>query len=521
MRIDIPCLCGRILNVGAEDGDQQVLCPSCGRPHAVPALFDRNTKEKTCRSWIPIVGSAAGEILIFATLVWALMAGGGLDGQGDSTGDSGTDPHANKLERGVETGDENGLGDGTGGEGLGKKNEGDGGGAGNSEPSPDVVAKSPTSQPVAKPISVVDVPDPRVIANLDKDPVVTPQPVDKPDDAPVVSGKKKGSGGPYGQRGSQSVARKMGASAESESAVVAGLAWLAKVQCKDGHWTVNGREGGGESYNVGHTGLATLAFLGAGHTHKGKTRYRDNVRRALEWLIRKQAEDPLGSACSRNFYEQGIAATALCEAYGMTKDHKLKRPCIKAIDFIVNHMGGNGGFGYDGAGDDAHVTSFQVMAVKSSGLAGLEIQKDVFSKLKGYYDAALDKDFTTGYGIKGRRGDPRSVRTALGLFCRIFLGVAKKDPKVQGIAALVDRTGPQIRSPLQTYYGTYGMFQMGGERWKKWNKVFRDTVVALQTKEGRDKGSWPKAGHMPGLVCSTAIRIMSLEVYYRYLPVNK
>ncbi|MBT3201681.1 MAG: terpene cyclase/mutase family protein [Phycisphaerales bacterium] len=431
------------------------------------------------------------------------------------------DPRASKLERGVGKDDEGGPGGGIGGENIGKSEEGDGDGAGDGGPGPGAAVRPQTSQPAAKPDSGADVPDPTVIASHDKDPVIPPEPTGVDDAPPVVPGNKQGSGGPYGQRGSQSVARKMGASAESESAVAAGLAWLAKVQCKDGHWTVNGREDGGERAGVGHTGLATLAFLGAGHTHKGKGKYRDNVKRALEWLIRKQGENPLGGACSRNFYEHGIAATALCEAYGMTKDRALKRPCIKAIDFIVNNMGANGGFGYSGAGDDSHVTSFQVMAIKSAKLAGLDMRKGVFSKLKRYYDAALDKDFTTGYGIRGVRGNPRSVRTTLGLFCRIFLGVAKKDPKVQGIATLIDKTGPQIRSPLKTYYGTYGMFQMGGERWKKWNKAFRDAVVAIQTKQGRDKGSWPRAGHLPGLVCSTAIRIMSLEVYYRYLPVNK
>ena len=568
MKINIPCLCGQVLNVDSVDGGQQIPCPSCGRPHTVPALFDLDTPTKANRSWIPIVGSTVGMLLLFATLAWALMAGSGLGGggsgsgiglHGDGSGDSGTDPYANRLKGGVGTGDEGGPGGGTGGEGLGKSNEGDGEGAGDGEgdgdgdgagdgtgdgdgdgkgdgePGPDVAPKSPTSQPVTDPGPVAPVPDPTALANLDDVVVEPPKPAPrlapklvpkrspKPGSTPAA-GTKRGTGGPYGQRGNPSLAKKMGASAESEKAVEDGLMWLARVQCKDGHWTAQGREGGRGGHTVGYTGLATLAFLGAGHTHKNKSKYSDNVRRALSWLVltqRANTKAGLGGACSTNFYEQGIAATALCEAYGMTRDSQLRTPCVNAIMFIVSKMGANGGFGYSGAGNDAHVTSFQVMALKSAKLAKLGVKQAAFVRLKGYYDAALNKDYTTGYGIGGGRASPTGARTALGLFCRLFLGVSRKSARVQGVAKLLDKTGPQIGNIFQTYYGTYGMFQMGGRAWKKWNEAFRNPVIALQTKDGEDKGCWPNAGHAGGRVPGTAIRIMSLEVYYRYLPVNK
>ena len=59
------------------------------------------------------------------------------------------------------------------------------------------------------------------------------------------------------------------------------------------------------------------------------------------------------------------------------------------------------------------------------------------------------------------------------------------------------------------------MFQMQGGYWERWNKRFRDAVVAMQIKDGNDAGSWNHS------VLQTSMYLMSLEVYYRFLPVNK
>ena len=83
-----------------------------------------------------------------------------------------------------------------------------------------------------------------------------------------------------------------GGSAETEAAVQAALGWLAANQLNDGRWDASQFGGGQSSAGNGHdrqraglhadtgvTGLAVLAFLGAGHTHLHGT-YQDTVRRA-------------------------------------------------------------------------------------------------------------------------------------------------------------------------------------------------------------------------------------------------
>ena len=108
--------------------------------------------------------------------------------------------------------------------------------------------------------------------------------------------------------------------------------------------------------------------------------------------------------------------------------------------------------------------------------------------------------------------------TAIGMFCRIFVGYPKNHPEVFKAAKLIYKAGPKVTNQYYTYYTTYCMFQMGGIEWKNWNNKFRDPLIALQEKSGRNRGSWAGWDHSAGRVYSTALNIMSLEVYQRYLP---
>jgi hypothetical protein len=81
------------------------------------------------------------------------------------------------------------------------------------------------------------------------------------------------------------------------------------------------------------------------------------------------------------------------------------------------------------------------------------------------------------------------------------------------------------------YYGTLGMFQTGGDQWKKWNEDLKKALLPNQRKGGpMDKsvqdvdGSWDPVTAFDcsgGRVYSTAMATLSLEVYYRYLPLNR
>ncbi|MBL9122831.1 MAG: hypothetical protein JNG90_04310, partial [Planctomycetaceae bacterium] len=93
-----------------------------------------------------------------------------------------------------------------------------------------------------------------------------------------------------------------GATGETEEAVKSALAWLAANQSRDGRWDAERFGAGTERREIGPkgmpqdrgragvkadtgvTGLALLAFLGAGHTHLSGE-HRETVRRGLDFLL--------------------------------------------------------------------------------------------------------------------------------------------------------------------------------------------------------------------------------------------
>ena len=119
--------------------------------------------------------------------------------------------------------------------------------------------------------------------------------------------------------------------------------------------------------------------------------------------------------------------------------------------------------------------------------------------------------------------------TAVGLFCRFFLGQDPRDKPVMMAAADLIRAKPPAwrwkRGSIDHYYwywASHAMFQMGGEYWAEWERhlaaaVLRNQNDALQSKSLA--GSWDPVGVWGvdgGRVYSTAMLTLALESGYRY-----
>ena len=165
---------------------------------------------------------------------------------------------------------------------------------------------------------------------------------------------------------------------ETEVHVSAALHWLAHHQMNDGSWSLEHYDGrcadktctgaGRVHADEGATALGLLPFLAAGHTHRTKGPYQTHVNAGLNWLIRQQQPDGnLAKGAEQMMYSHGLATIALCNAYGLSNDRKLKAAAQAAINFIVNAQNKNdGGWRYNpGDPGDTCVTIWQVMALKS------------------------------------------------------------------------------------------------------------------------------------------------------------
>jgi hypothetical protein len=69
------------------------------------------------------------------------------------------------------------------------------------------------------------------------------------------------------------------------------------------------------------------------------------------------------------------------------------------------------------------------------------------------------------------------------------------------------------------------MFHMGGDYWRQWNGRLHPLLLETQETEGRLAGSWDPLRPLPdrwgaqaGRLYVTTMNLLSLEVYYRHLP---
>jgi hypothetical protein len=83
----------------------------------------------------------------------------------------------------------------------------------------------------------------------------------------------------------------------------------------------------------------------------------------------------------------------------------------------------------------------------------------------------------------------------------------------------------QERDTYYWYYGTQVMYHMGGKYWEDWNARLHPMLVATQEKNGPSAGSWNPEKPVPdrwgphgGRLYVTTLNLLSLEVYYRLLP---
>jgi Prenyltransferase and squalene oxidase repeat len=337
------------------------------------------------------------------------------------------------------------------------------------------------------------------------------------------------------QEREKSVSRYGGTDA-TEEAVERGLDWLAAHQNPDGSWSLNNfparcrkpacTGAAGIRADTGATGLAVLPFLGAGYTHQvGK--HRQTVERALTWLIEHQGADGalVHAGEHRPLYGHGIAAIVLCEAYGMTRDPRLREPAQRALDYTVRvQHGATGGWRYTpGQPADTSVTGWHVMALRSGEMAGLTVPRKVFDGVRKWLATVDGKGPRTGQFGYQTRGDLRPGMTAQGLLCLQLLGTRRDDPRMKAGADFLLKNLPQKgrETSYYWYHATQVLFHMQGNYWKPWNDRLRDLLVSGQATKGCASGSWAPDDareRTGGRLYATSLRLLMLEVYYRHLP---
>jgi hypothetical protein len=358
---------------------------------------------------------------------------------------------------------------------------------------------------------------------------------------------------------------------ECGAAIESGLAFLALVQQDDGRWRFDDLRGtvdvDAELVSIrgdtAATGLALLAFLGAGYDHFDG-RYRWVVQDALDYLTIVQRpsgelflEDRTPTGQVIRFYSHGIATLALCEAFGMTGDAKLSAPTQRAIDHLAATQNRDmGGWRYlPGVNTDLSVTGWQLVALRSGQRAGLDVPSDTFARIGECLEMCRDDENRPGlyrYNPWASPNDPltrhgrqpSTVMTAVGLTMELYQS-SQRDDQLQKLGAEhlmanlptlgdassvapIGTLGNPERDTYYWYYGTQAMYHIGGDYWQAWSRRLEPLLVESQTRRGRLAGSWDP--HQPisdkwadygGRLYVTAMNLLSLEIHQRHLPLEQ
>ncbi len=313
---------------------------------------------------------------------------------------------------------------------------------------------------------------------------------------------------------------------KDKSAVERALQWLAAHQDADaGSWDADGfmkhdpKEDrcdgkGAADKDVAVTGLATIAFLGAGYLDRGAADvnpYAATVRAGLAFLTGSQKDD--GTFGTGSLRDDAIATVAISEGYALTKNPRYRLPAERAVAALVRQQAAGAGWK-----DDAVLTAWCVSAVASARGAGLDVPEASLRDALTWVGTATD-------GATGRVGQEQQTEraTAAALLARMLCGQGPRaaDAIPKGIALCVAK--PPVwnveEGAIDMEYwrfGTLALYLAGGNDWRAWSGAMKAAIVDRQQAAGSRAGSWDPVGVEGGRVEATALMTMSLEVYYRH-----
>jgi hypothetical protein len=284
-----------------------------------------------------------------------------------------------------------------------------------------------------------------------------------------------------------------GGNAASDAAVASGLDWIQSVQRRDGSWNFadigkSSQPGSLKNSPNGATAMALMALLGAGHTHQSESKYKQTVDRGLDFLLRSYRPTPDGFdfrgqvESNEGMYVQGLVGIALSEAYGMTKDRRLRQAAEGCLLFIMRAQDPKGGgWRYNPRQPgDTSVVGWELMALKSGYYADIPIPRNVVAGCSHFLDTVA-ADRGSKYGYTGPQ--PKASTTAIGLLCRMYLGWQNDHPAlVEGVKYL-SSVGPAKNDMYYNYYATQTLIQFTnarGDMWQKWISVMRNRLVSTQ-----------------------------------------
>ena len=205
----------------------------------------------------------------------------------------------------------------------------------------------------------------------------------------------------------------------------------------------------------------------------------------------------------------------------MTRDEFLVPYVHDAVRFIETSqdMHGGGWRYLPGQSGDITVTAWQLAALKSASLAGVGAPSPTIDGVSRFLDRVQTQK-GAAYGYRSPAAKP--CTSAIGLLCRMYTGWDERQEQlVRGVTNLA-KPGPSPTAIYQNFYLSQSLLQLDHPVWPRWNAKNRDQIVQQQARFGHETGSWFFADPDTapgGRLAHTALAVLTLEVYYRLLPI--
>ncbi len=324
--------------------------------------------------------------------------------------------------------------------------------------------------------------------------------------------------------------------------------WLIQQQKPDGYINddktpASIKQGSLPAHSAAMTSLALMGLASVGHLPNDPTPEGQAAARALRCVVNNVEPDDngyLGKSDRSRMYGHGIMTLMMTEMIGQAPDEETDRllhekiagaiALILRAQAVAKSEANRGGWRYEPSSSDSDisVSVWQLMSLRAAKNAGFEVPKEAIDNgiayIKRSYQAERDAqgrplgDAAFSYEPYG--GRQTFSTTSAGLLSLQVAGEYDA-PEVIGSSNWLLTSPPEVSEPwffYGTYYYAQGMYQRGGEH----AAIARQKTEQMLVDTQKPDGSWfPSNGNekSAGAVYATSLALLSLSVYYHFLPI--
>lgn len=303
--------------------------------------------------------------------------------------------------------------------------------------------------------------------------------------------------------------------AEVKQSINRGLELFATSQNANGSW--------GDSNQSGGTALGLMSFMLQGHV-PGEGKYGEAMNKAIDFLISVQQSGYFHNDTDRGMYEHGLALLALSEAWGQSKDPRIRPALIRGVNVTINAQNHEGGWRYTPrpTSADTSCSAMQIVALASARESGIAVPANTMQRAADYL-IACEIRATGGFSYQRLADAPLGgagfARTAACTLALMLCGEHKNPATLGGVAWLSATSDSGFEGNDKTfhygqYYAVQAMYQAGDEQFNKWYPKISKALLTSQHENGgwgQDKNSFS--------AIDTGFVILTLGVPYRFLPI--